>query len=128
MYVLILGSFLCMTQSRVVPSAFDFYFWSNERGIFFQPSLLSLNCKLSCWKPTLSFLKTVRTFTFFFENWRSALVWCQIFSFSFTFIFVLVFLLKKKQNSTFCFMEREKIGVHICFLSLKLSCQVEWYH
>ena len=128
MYVLILGSFLCMTQSRVVPLAFDFYFWSNERGIFFQPSLLSLNCKLSCWKPTLSFLKTVRTFTFFFENWRSALVWCQIFSFSFTFIFVLVFFAKEKTKLDFLFHGERKIWVHMCFLSLKLSCQVEWYH
>ena len=128
MYVLILGSFLCMTQSRVVPSAFDFYFWSNERGNFFQPSLLSLNCKLSCWKPTRSFLKNCLQLYFLFWELTFSISLVSDFFLLFYISFCFGFLLKKKQNSTFCFMEREKIWVHICFLSLKLSCQVEWYH
>ena len=126
MYVLILGSFLCMTQSRVVPSAFDFYFWSNERGIFFQPSLLSLNCKLSCWKPTLSFLKNCSQLYFLFWELTFSISLVSDFFLFFYIYFCFGFFAKEKTKLDFLFHgERKNMGTHLFpLIEIKLSSRM----
>ena len=98
---------------------------AKREEIFFSWVLSSLDCKLSCWKTTLSFLKTLFTTWLDFLFWESTfnIFWCQIF-FSFFVSFVLV--LSKKNKTQFLFHgERKNTGAHLFpFIEIKLSSRM----
>ena len=129
MYFYFLAPFFVWHRVELCRQHLIFFLVAKREEIFFSWVLSSLDCKLSCWKTTLSFLKTL------FTTWLSFLwidvstfFWCRCQIFPSLFSFRLFWFCQRKTKLNFCFMEREKIREHICFLSLKLSCQVEWYH
>jgi hypothetical protein len=113
------------TESSCAASIWFSIWLQRERKIFFSWVLSSLDCKLSCWKTTLSFLKTL------FTTWLSFLrIDVQHF---FGVRFFLLFLrfvcfgfVKEKQNLIFLFRgERKNMGAHLFpLIEIKLSSRM----
>ena len=96
------------TESSCAAQHLIFFLVAKREEIFFSWVLSSLECKLSCWKTTLSFLKALFTTWLDFLFWESTFNIYLVSDFSFSFYVSFVWFCQRK-TKLFFVLWREKI-------------------